>query len=128
MDATSEARLLPTAGLVGNANQGGSRQVTVIEAEVWDRLSRQAGTDLDPAIRRANLMIKGVDLRDSRGRGLRVGECTLRIRGETKACHRMDEAHAGLREAMAPDWAGGTYGEVEDGGTIRVGDPVCWSE
>ncbi len=81
---------------------------------------------VDPSARRANLMVSGVELADSRDRVLQVGQCRIRIRGETRPCERMDEACSGLREAMIPDWGGGAYGEVLDDARIQVGDSVRW--
>jgi MOSC domain-containing protein YiiM len=128
MDPVDQAELRVGRGIVGNADQGGKRQVTLVEREVWDRLMGQVGGTLDPAARRANLLVSGVTLRETRGRVLRVGGCRLRIWGETRPCERMDEATAGLRQAMATDWNGGAFAEVLDNGEIRLGDPVAWDE
>jgi MOSC domain-containing protein YiiM len=124
MDPATEADLAAGRGIVGNANQGGQRQVTLIEGEVWDTMMAELGTDLDPAARRANLLVRGISLRDARGSVLRVGGCRIRIVGESRPCEQMDQAQAGLRRLMAHPWRGGGYGEVLDDGTIRVGDPV----
>ena len=37
MDSVESAVLEMEVGLVGNVNQGGRRQVTIIEREVWER-------------------------------------------------------------------------------------------
>ena len=124
MDPVGEATLVENRGILRNANQNGRRQVTLIEEEVWQQLMSQLGADLDPSARRANLMISGVRLADSRDRLLRIGECVIDIRGETRPCERMDEALPGLRDAMKPDWNGGVFGTIVVGGVIRVGDPV----
>ena len=128
MDPVAEARLLAGRGIVGNANQGGKRQVTLIEQEIWEELMRNLDSQLSPSARRANLMVNGVRLAESRGRVLRVGACRLQIYGETRPCEQMDEALPGLREAMKPNWNGGAYGEVLDDGRIVVGDSVNWEQ
>ena len=126
MDPATEARFVAGRGLVGNADQGRRRQVTIIEREVWDAVMRDLGGALDPSTRRANLMVEGVRLANSRGRVLRVGDCRVRIFGETTPCRSMDEALEGLAAALRPNWGGGAFGEVLDDGVIRVGDRVAW--
>jgi MOSC domain-containing protein YiiM len=128
MDPAERADLVADRGIVGNADQGRRRQVTIIEQEIWDDLMRKVGGTLPPSARRANLMISGTPLVNGRGRVLRVGSCRIRILGETKPCERMEEAHAGLRAAMYPDWRGGAFGEVLDSGAIALGDPVGWEQ
>ena len=128
MDPVAEATLKAGRGLVGNADQGGKRQVTLIEQEVWQALMAGLEASLDPSTRRANLLLSGVRLADSRGRILQIGDCSIRIYGETKPCEQMDEAWSGLREAMKQDWAGGAFGEVLNDGQISIGAPVRWLE
>jgi MOSC domain-containing protein YiiM len=128
MDGAESARLIAGRGIAGNANQGGRRQVTVIEQEVWERLMGRLEASLSPAARRANFLVSGVSLAESRGRVLQVGGCRIRIFGETRPCERMDEALPGLREAMSADWGGGAFGEVLDDGEVTVGDEVRWAE
>jgi MOSC domain-containing protein YiiM len=128
MDPVTEATLVAGRGLVGNADQGRKRQVTLIEREAWDRLMRELGARVPPSARRANLMVSGCRLENARGRVLRVGGCRLRIVGETRPCERMDEAYQGLREAMKPHWGGGAFAEVLDDGLIAVGEAVGWEQ
>lgn len=128
MDFTERATLKANFGLVGNANQGGKRQVTIIEKEVWDSLMAQLGASLNPSNRRANLMVSGIRLAESRHRILQIGNCRIRIYGETKPCERMDEAWPGLKKLMSDKWQGGVFGEVLDDGQINIGDPVRWLE
>jgi MOSC domain-containing protein YiiM len=126
MDPVDRATLKAGRGLVGNANQGGKRQVTMIEQEIWQKLMDQLGASIDPSARRANLMLSGIHLADSRKRILQIGNCRVRIYGETTPCEVMDEAWPGLRAAMRPGWGGGAFGEILDDGEIAVGDPVQW--
>lgn len=124
MDAVEAATLIAGQGIEGNADQGGWRQVTVIDEDAWQRMMDDLEADVDPAARRANLLVRGIDLRASRGRTLQVGSCRIEIRGETRPCERMDEALPGLRDAMRADWNGGIFGRITEGGEIRVGDSV----
>ena len=128
MDPQSRARLDAGSGLAGNADQGGHRQVTIIELEKWREMMIELGTDLDPSTRRANLMVVGLKLTETRGRVLRVGGCRLRILGETRPCRLMDESYPGLEEAMKSDGRGGVYAEVLDNGEIATGDVVRWDD
>lgn len=126
MDRHEEARAVEDRGLVGNANQGGRRQVTVIEEEVFEQLSRELGVEIDPSVRRANLMVTGVRLQESRGRILKVGGMRLKIEGETTPCEMLEEVVPGLQNAMKPDWRGGAYGVVLNDSEVRLGDRVDW--
>ena len=128
MDPVSNTTLVAGRGLLGNADQGRRRQVTLIERERWEQLMQQLNASISPAARRANLMVSGVSLAHTRDRVLRVGACRLRIAGETRPCERMDEALPGLRSAMAADWGGGVFAEVIADGVITVGDDVSWEE
>jgi MOSC domain-containing protein YiiM len=128
MDATSRVRVVAGKGLVGNADQGGRRQVTIIEQGVWDRLRAEVDARIAPAMRRANVLVSGVALRETRGRILRLGEVRVRVLGETRPCEQMDAAVPGLRRALEPEWRGGVFGEMLDDGEVSVGDVVRWQE
>ena len=128
MDGAERAMLVAGRGVAGNANQGGKRQVTLMDLERWRALMDTFGADLDTNSRRANLVIEGLDLFDSRGRTLRIGATRLLVHGEMAPCERMDEALPGLQRAMRDRWGGGAFAEVIDGGEIFVGDDVTWDQ
>ncbi len=128
MDAVESADLIEAKGIVGNADQGRRRQVTIIEEEVWTEVMAEMGADLPPSSRRANLMVKGIRLHRTHGKTIQIGDCRIRIYNETAPCYQMDELLPGLQAALRPEWKGGAFGEVLNDSTINVGDPVSWVE
>ena len=124
MDPADRARLVAGKGIVGNANQRGKRQVTIVSNKHWTDVTAPLGNTPDPRLRRANLLVSDVDFSDARGKILKVGSVRIRIYGETRPCEQMEEAVPGLREAMKVPWGGGAFGEVLDDGEIAVGDAV----
>jgi MOSC domain-containing protein YiiM len=123
MAPAEHAKLVADAGIEGCANQGGKRQVTIIEREVFDGI-RQSLPDAQPIMRRANFMVSGIRLENSRGKTLTVGDVRIELHGMTRPCERMDEQCPGLTAALGPHWNGGAYGVVLDDGEVRIGDMV----
>jgi MOSC domain-containing protein YiiM len=126
MDSRATIELVAGRGVAESADQGGRRQVTLIEREIWDALMRELGSAAGPDTRRANVLVSGIDLRASRGRALRLGQALVRVAGEVKPCERMEEAVPGLRALMYPDWRGGAFAEILECGAIAIGDAVTW--
>ena len=125
MDPAGTATLVAGRGIAGNADQGGRRQVTVMDLERWQELMDLLAGDLQTGARRANLVVDALDLFDTRGRILRIGRTRLRILGETRPCDRMEEMLPRLQAAMRERWGGGVFAEVIEGGDISVGDEVA---
>ena len=126
MDPVVEATLVEARGIVGNADQGLRRQVTLLESEAWQACMAELGVERDPSLRRANILLSGVSLAHTRGRVLAIGDTQLLIGGEVTPCKRMEEAVPGLQTALRPDWRGGVFAQVLAGGMIRIGDGVEW--
>jgi MOSC domain-containing protein YiiM len=128
MDPVVSAQLVAGKGLIGNADQGGKRQVTIISEHAWAEAQAELGATVPPTARRANLMIRGLDLEKTRGRVLKIGACRLRVYSETRPCELMDRMHPGLMTALDPNWRAGISCEVLDNGEIKIGDAVEWAE
>jgi MOSC domain-containing protein YiiM len=126
MDSVEEATLVAGEGVAGSADRSRRRQVTLFESEAWAACMTELGVHKDPALRRANILLRGVSLAHTRGRILVIGDTRLAIGGELTPCERMEEATPGLQAALRPDWRGGVFAQVLSGGLIRVGDPVEW--
>ena len=90
MDPVETAELVEGAGIAGNANQGGRRQVTLLSRERWAEVEKELGVELAPGTRRANLLVSGLELEETIDRVVRIGGCRLRILGETRPCDLMD--------------------------------------
>ena len=128
MDEVEQAILKTAKGIVGNLEQNIARQITIIEEEVWAKLIKKYHKDLPPEVRRANLLVSGLKLKNSRKKILVVGDCKIEIFGETKPCERMDQAAMGLQEDMSKNWRGGVFGKALNDGIIKKGDRVHWND
>jgi MOSC domain-containing protein YiiM len=123
MDAVSRASLVAGRGIAGDANQGSTRQVTILSDRSWSEVTAGPGTP-DPVVRRANLLVSDIDLANSRHKILQIGRVRIRLLGEVRPCERMDDAKPGLKAAMSVPYGGGAFGEVLDDGEIAIGDRV----
>ena len=125
MVEATRARISEAAGVEGEfRGKPGKRQVVVVGREGWEAACRELGVELDWTLRRGNLYVEGVDLRDSRGAQLRIGGALLQVTGECDPCWVRDKQHEGLRKALTPEWRGGVACRVLRGGDVAVGDDV----
>ena len=76
MDPARDVIAVEGKGLEGDANFGATRQVTVIEKEVFDRILAEL-PGADPAMRRANIMVSGIRLEETRDHILTVGDVQI---------------------------------------------------
>ena len=119
------------AGLAGDfrgavkPGRSAKRQVSLIERADWDAAMAELGVDHHWSVRRANLLVEGLDLPQRPGALLRIGESVvLEIMIECDPCSRMEEIEPGLKAALTPDWRGGALARVIEGGDIRLGDSI----
>ncbi len=119
------ARITMESGVEGDCHgQPGPSQIAVVGEEGWHAAITDLGADLPWTLRRANLLIRGIDLFNTTGMRLHLGDVILEITGENEPCWVMDKQHRGLRKALTPEWRAGVACRVIHGGTIKVSDRV----
>ena len=106
----------------------GDRQVTVMTEESWKAACDELGRKLHWTTRRANIIIKGLDISNTKGDILKIGSFYLEITGELNPCSRMDEQMAGLTKALEPNWRGGVMCKILSEGIVSEGDKVTLME
>ena len=130
MEVVDHAAVTLEAGIAGDfrgAMKGKPhrRQVTLMERGDWDAAMAEVGHNIPWQERRANLLVDGLDLPQTRGVRLRIGaDVVLEVTRETDPCDRMEALAEGLRAALTPDWRGGICTMVVSGGAIAVGDTI----
>ncbi len=124
MQEVPEAVVFPGRGINVENRKRGKREITLISVEAWSDVCRELGASLPWHVRRANMLIEGIDLGATIGKQLLIGDVRIRVHGETRPCGLMDQQYQGLRNALIPQCRGGVHGEVLAGGTLRAGDRV----
>lgn len=125
MEEIKFSTVTKSQGLVDDfRGKPGTRQVTVLAWEDWKSACESLGKDLPWTLRRANLLVDRIKLRETTGSLIHIGKLTLQVTGETDPCARMDEAEPGLMEALVPDWRGGVCCRVIEDGEISSGERV----
>ena len=101
----------------------GAREVTLIEAEVLDRLANENGVALKTDEHRRNLTTRGVSLQDLLGKRFRVGEVVLEGVKDCPPCEHL-EALTGKAVIKPLLTSGGLRARIVAGGVLRVGDAI----
>ena len=106
----------------------GKRQVTLINEEHLMAIASMIGrVEIDPALLRRNIVVKGLNLLALKGKTFRIGEAVLETTGLCHPCSRMEE-NLGPGGYNAVRGHGGITARVLQGGTIRVGDKILMTE
>lgn len=123
METVAEVLVTKEFGVDGDyQGREPSRQVTVITAEAWKVACTELGVEVPWTARRANLMLGEIDLCDSAGARISIGDLVLEIVEENPPCRVMDIQRKGLRSALKPGGRAGVACNVVRSGKIRVGD------
>ena len=103
------------------------RQVTLIESETLEALSRDHNMDLTPVESRRNLTVTGVPLNHLVGKKFRVGEVVLYGGRLNTPCQYLDDL-LGKKLFKLLLNRSGLNCEIVEGGVIRPGDTVSSME
>lgn len=133
MHAVGSARAIAAGGLEGDrffqgagstaTKRGPDREVTLIEAEVIEAVTREGKVTLAPEQSRRNIVTRGVALNHLVGREFRVGTATLRGIRLCEPCKHLETlTEPGMLMALLH--RGGLRAEVVAGGEFCVGDRV----
>ncbi len=117
---------LMDVGLEGDhyQNPGGSRQVTLIQAEHLEVLASLLGLNkIAPELTRRNIVVRDINLLSLKGKRFQVGQALLEYSGECHPCSRM-ENNLGQGAYNAMRGHGGITAKVVTGGIIKLGDFV----
>lgn len=123
-----EAMAVQDLGLEGDRykNPGGTRQVTLIQAEHLDSIASFLGKEeLDPSLTRRNIVVRGINLLSLKGKQFRIGDAILEYSGECHPCSRMEQ-NLGPGGYNAMRGHGGITSRIIKSGLIRVGDSVLY--
>lgn len=114
-------------GLEGDRNFGDadpdSCNITLIEAEAFERQRDVHGLDLNPANARRQVLVRGVDLGQFIGRRFMVGELECDGEERCEPCNHLTRL-VGTQVVLKGLLHTGLRARILSGGTIRVGDDV----
>ena len=117
----------PGQGLEGDRNFGDddpdSCNITLIEAEAFERQRDEHGLDLDPADARRQVLVRGVDLGDFIGRRFVLGELECEGEERCEPCNHLTKL-VGTQVVLKGLLHTGLRARILTGGTVRVGDEV----
>jgi MOSC domain-containing protein YiiM len=114
-------------GLEGDRNfadaDPGSCNITLIEAEVFDRQRDEHGLDLEPGDSRRQVLVRGVDLGELIGRRFMVGELECEGEERCEPCSHL-VSMVGTPVVLKGLLHSGLRARILNDATIRVGDEV----
>jgi len=132
MQSLEEASAVRGSGLAGDRYANGkgywsdarvSRDLTLIESEVVEELSREHGVTLAPGGTRRNVTTKGVRLNDLVGRHFWIGDVLCAGTGLCEPCRHLEQL-TGQRLLRPMIHRGGLRADVLTRGVIRTGDSM----
>ena len=130
-ESIPSARLLAGRGIEGDRNCAketpdkprSGRDVTLIEREALEAVTRDYKLALQPADSRRNILTEGIALNHLVGREFQIGEARLLGVRLCEPCNYLEQlTTSGIREALVH--RGGLRATIITGGTVRLGDSI----
>jgi MOSC domain-containing protein YiiM len=117
-------------GLTGDRSNKGDadskRQVTIVQWEHLNAVASYIGREnIDPALVRRNIVVKGINLLALKNAKFSIGAAVLEMTGNCFPCNRMEET-LGEGGFNAMRGHGGITCRVVLAGSIRLGDKVTF--
>jgi MOSC domain-containing protein YiiM len=98
-------------------------QITLVEAEIMDTVSRELGYNIPVGASRRQIMVGGITLNGLIGKNLRLGRVLVRVEDKCNPCNNMEKRIGpGAKDAMSD--RGGIRCRIIEGGELRVGDKI----
>lgn len=123
MNVVGAVMALAERGLRGDRSDGGTRQVTLIQAEHLPVIAALCRQVVLPQSLRRNLVVAGINLTSLKGRRIQIGDAIVLVTGACHPCSRM-EKNLGDGGYNAMRGHGGMTGRILQGGWIRINDTV----
>ena len=102
---------------------GPDRELTLIESEAIEAVSREYGVALEPIEARRNVVTRGLALNHLVGKRFKVGEVVVRGLRLCEPCEHLEAlTRKGVRAALVH--RGGLRAQILEGGAIRLGDSI----
>jgi MOSC domain-containing protein YiiM len=132
MERVEEVRTIEGRGIEGDrycegtgywTNYGDVCEVTLISSEDLEHIERELGISVGNGEHRRNIVTRGVNLKDLRGKRFRIGETVLEYNRPRPPCrHVQDLTEPGMTKALKG--RGGICARIVEAGTIRVHDTI----
>lgn len=132
MERVEEVRTIEGCGIEGDrycegtgywTDYGDVCEVTLIEGENLDHIENELGIMVKSGEHRRNIVTRGLNLQDLRGKRFRIGEAVLEYDRPRPPCrHVQDLSEPGMTRALKR--RGGICARVVRAGTIRARDAI----
>lgn len=124
MKVVPHAEVAVAGGIAGDLDCSPHRGVTFISAEQWDETTKELNVEIPWHTRRANVLVRGLNLSETFDCTFEIGDVRIQIEGETHPCGLMDKLQPGLKDALTPNVRAGVHGRVLKAGTFSPGDKI----